>query len=216
MKKHLGYALVITAALCGTLREARGAPTPAAIVAPVPDAGTVDAAVHVAAVAPDATLAPAVVPNVETDPGGFFLSLVTAVKQGQWAIVAALLLAGLVAGLRRYGVKFIPWLGTATGGKVTAVVVSLAGTFSVALAAGGTKVLSWRLLVGALATAAMASGLFSWLKPDKPKDDTAKAGTLSFKTHIPADVPVVTVGALKPTKKATLSTKKGALVDTLK
>jgi hypothetical protein len=169
-KTHLGIAMIITAALCGTvgtIREAHAADGPATVL--VLDAGTVDAAVRVATVAPDATLTPAIVPNVETDPGGFLMGLVTAVKQGQWAIVAALLLAGLVAGMRRYGVRFIPWLGTGTGGKVTAVVVSLAGTFSVALAAGGTKVLSWRLLLGALATAAMASGLFSWLKPEKPK-----------------------------------------------
>lgn len=188
MKKYLLAPLFCLAALCGTLgyvRDARGdagpvsmepagAPHAAALTlaAAAPDAGTVDAAVAVGTAAPAPAVTPAVVlPDVEKDPAGFLMGLITAVKQGQWAMVAGGVLMGAVWLLRRYGKRFIPWLGTGFGGKVTAVAVSLAGTFSVALMVGGWKAVTWRLVLGAIATAAIASGLFSWFKPEKKPDE---------------------------------------------
>lgn len=124
----------------------------------------------------DAGMVTEPVPTTLPDPETGFLDWISAgIKAGttgNWRMLAALLLMGAVVALRKWGKKFVPWFGTGTGG----VVLSIAGGFLVALAGVISTGASFGLqaILGALLTAAAASGLFSWGKTLAPEKKTPK------------------------------------------
>lgn len=109
------------------------------------------------------------IPDPGTDPGGFFQSMVSAAKAGQWRLLAACFLVGLVWAARKWGSRFVPWLKTDRGGAVLVLCASLLLSVSTWLSGGGD--LDLGLLFDALAMACTAAGAYSMSRRlTKPKD----------------------------------------------
>lgn len=81
---------------------------------------------------------------------------------GNWSLVVALALMAVVAAARKYGAKYVPFLGTDTGGVLTLLAMSVVCGVANALVAGGA--MSWGLLLTALGVAWKAAGGFVLLK----------------------------------------------------
>lgn len=86
--------------------------------------------------------------------------LAQAVSSRNWGLLACALVLGAVYVVRRFGAPRVPWLRSDVAGIALAVVTAAGLQLSAALAAGKPVTLS--LVLGILATAAGASGLFSW------------------------------------------------------
>lgn len=83
-----------------------------------------------------------------------------AVASRNWGLLACAVVLGAVYVVRRFGASRAPWLRTDAAGILLAVLTAAGLQLSTALAAGKPVTLS--LVLGILATAAGASGLFSW------------------------------------------------------
>ena len=132
----------------------------AAPVAPVPAAVQLEAEqlpVPVVQAAASPTPA-AAAPDPESDLVGYAVSLYKAVQGRQWVLLVALLVVGLVAAARRFGVRWIPWLATKAGGIVLALVGGVAGTLALALGTGGA--FSASLIVDGIVAGLTAAGLY--------------------------------------------------------
>lgn len=112
------------------------------------------------------------------DVAGLSQLVISAVQSGNWALVASLVVMGLVAGLRRWVPESTDagkWLRSKVGGIVTNLVLSLAGSLATLLLAGGTFSLS--LLFQAISVALGASGTWSIYKNIREALDEGKAQT---------------------------------------
>jgi hypothetical protein len=115
------------------------------------------------------------VPTPDADAAEWLKALYSAATAGEWKILAGLALVGVVWLLRSWGVKALPWFGTKTGGLALAFLVSIGGTFGLALAAGAK--LSLASAASALGTAAAAAGVWEWLKAHMPGVQKANDAT---------------------------------------
>lgn len=156
-----------------------------------PDGGTASASVTDAGpaataseVAPDtgpaatAPAQPAVVPDTATFPGGPD-ELVQALRSGDWRLVAAFALIGIMIGLRRVRDK-VPWFKGDRGGAIMIMLLSLAGAFSTSLATSAP--VDAKMVLSAVAIAWTAVGGYTWLKrliwpaPEIPKPEAGPDG----------------------------------------
>lgn len=116
---------------------------------------------------PAAALAAPDIPAPDTDAAAWAKLLYMAVTSKAWSVVVGLVLVAVVYPLRRWGGLLVPWFKTPFGGLVLAFLVSTAGTVGVALAAGVAPTLA--LIATSLSTAAVAAGVWEWLKTHVPK-----------------------------------------------
>lgn len=121
-------------------------------------AGMIDAGAKMS----PATTTPAVVVAPDANPLGFLESLFNAAKAGNWRLLSALALVGLVYVIRKFGQKALPWLGTDRGGAVSALVVGVAGSLSLALMSSAP--INAAMIVNGLGLGVMAAGGFVVVK----------------------------------------------------
>jgi hypothetical protein len=115
--------------------------------------------------APKVVALPEAPPSDTSTPGEVQLGEVVklfaqAVASRNWGLLACAVVLGLVHAVRRFGASRVPWLRSDVAGISLAVVSAAGLQLSAALASGTPVTLS--LVLGILATAAGASGLFSW------------------------------------------------------
>jgi hypothetical protein len=111
-------------------------------------------------------------PTPESDLDGFLRALYVAATAGKWKVFAGFALLGLVYLSRRFLFGRIAWFKTRMGGVTLAMIVSLGGTFGLALASGAAVTMTAAL--SAVATAVTAAGLWTWLQDAmKPKAKAA-------------------------------------------
>jgi hypothetical protein len=106
------------------------------------------------------------VPTPDTDAAAWVKLLYTAVTSKEWSVLVGLVMVGIVYPFRRWGGLLVPWFKTAFGGIVLAFLLSLATTMGLALAAGAHPTLA--LVATSLSTAAVAAGVWEWLKAHLP------------------------------------------------
>lgn len=116
----------------------------AAVVAPPSDAGTV------------ATADPA-----DAGMPGSFEAAIKAVKDGDWRLVSAFVLAGLMVALRRARDR-VSWFKGDRGGAVLVMLLSMFGALSTSLAAGVS--VDAKLFLSAAMIAWTAVGGYTWLR----------------------------------------------------
>lgn len=103
------------------------------------------------------------VPTPDVDAAAWLKALYAAATSGEWKIVGGFLLVGIVYLGRAYGPKVFK---STLGGLVLGIVVSLAGTFGLALATGAQITIA--TVITALGTAATAAGAWEWIKTHIP------------------------------------------------
>lgn len=116
--------------------------------------------------------APAPVPVVQAPPespsshevglGEVVKLVVQAVSSRNWGLLACALVLGAVYVVRRFLSARVPWLSSDVAGVVLSMATAVSLSLVAALQSGTPVTLS--LVLGALLTAAGASGLFSWGK----------------------------------------------------
>lgn len=97
-------------------------------------------------------------PTGKVDPDIDALSrmFLSAAQTKNWQMLAALIVVGLVWGLRRFGGDFIPTLKTDRGGAALALAIGISGALVNALAVAAKP--SLQLLVDGVTTGVMAAG----------------------------------------------------------
>lgn len=108
----------------------------------------------------------------EIDIGNVVKLVVDALNSRNWGLLAC---AGVLAAVyltRRFGGVLWPWLRSDVGGVVLSYVTAVLLALTSALSTGTS--LSLSLLIGALLTAAGASGFWAWGKKLLPKPTAAK------------------------------------------
>lgn len=147
-----------------------------------PDAGPT-ASLAVEDAGPYRTAAPVVTPPAKdtedatanpADAGmpGSFESAIQAVKDGDWRLVSAFVLAGLMVALRRSRDR-VAWFKGDRGGAVLVMLLSVFGALSTSLAAG--VAVDAKLFLSAAMIAWTAVGGYTWLRRliwPKPADPT--------------------------------------------
>ncbi|MET0405641.1 MAG: hypothetical protein ABW123_24695 [Cystobacter sp.] len=88
--------------------------------------------------------------------------VVQAVSSRNWGLLACALVLGAVYAVRRFLSARVPWLSSDVAGVVLSMATAVSLSLVAALQSGTPVTLS--LVLGALLTAAGASGLFSWGK----------------------------------------------------
>jgi hypothetical protein len=88
------------------------------------------------------------------DPMTLVAALVHAIQAGQWPVAVVLCFVAVIAALKRFGAKWIPWLATSEGGTVLALLTTAASILGAA-AIVGTPI-TWAL-VGQAAAAGFAT-----------------------------------------------------------
>lgn len=83
--------------------------------------------------------------------------VLSAVTSGNWALLASLVLVGVVFFARKFGGKYVPFLLTARGGALLALLGGVAGAIATSLLAGG-PVTSTLVLQGLTVGFAAAGG----------------------------------------------------------
>lgn len=136
------------------------------------DAGTKDAgagfdAAVVASTATTFAVAP-VLPQPD-DAADYIGALAAATKGGQWRVLSALVILGVVWALRKWGAKWVPWFATKWGGITLALSMGILAQFVTDLT--GPSALTWTFVVNGLVQGALASGAWSMIK-----NATEKAG----------------------------------------
>lgn len=134
------------------------------------------------ALMPAAALAAPDIPSPDVDAAAWAKLLYMAVTSKAWSVVVGLALVGLVYPLRRWGGMLVPWFKTPFGGLLLAFLVSLAGTMGVALAAGVAPTLA--LVATSLSSAAVAAGVWEWLKAHIPKVQEAADKAVDFSPSV--------------------------------
>lgn len=109
------------------------------------------------------------IPQPDANAGDFIKALFTAATNGEWKIVAGLVMIGFVFVLRTWGSKYVKWFASSTGGTILNFTASLGATLGVALASGAPIKLG--LVATAFSTAATAAGLWELLKKYVPGVD---------------------------------------------
>jgi hypothetical protein len=102
------------------------------------------------------------VPSDDVGVGEVLKLMVSALASRNWGLLACALVLGSVWVVRRFLVSRVPWLASDVAG--VALSMAAASTLSVVGALKTGTPLSFSLVLGALLTAAGASGLFSWGK----------------------------------------------------
>jgi hypothetical protein len=130
-----------------------------------------DQAVSQARATPPAP-APATAPGVQASPespsstevalGEVVKLVVQALTSRNWGLLACALVLGAVYVVRRFLASRVPWLSSDVAGVVLSMATAVSLSLVAALQTGTPITLS--LVLGALLTAAGASGLFSWGK----------------------------------------------------
>lgn len=101
-------------------------------------------------------------PDPEADTAGFLRALYDAATTKQWTVLAGLAMIGVTYAVRRWVLGSWEWAQSRVGGFVIAAVLSLLGTFGLALGSGAE--LSVGLVLDALGTAMAAAGGWTWLQ----------------------------------------------------
>jgi hypothetical protein len=153
----VSFCLITGFALVGNALAEDAGPSPAT-AEPAPAA--LDAGGGTAATEADAP-AEAAPEAAQKDPIGALLSLVEAVRGGQWRLVASLALGLLMFGLAKVRDK-VKWFSGDRGGAVLVGVLALAGALSTALASDAS--IDWRLFLGAAGVMWTAVGGYTWIK----------------------------------------------------
>ena len=99
--------------------------------------------------------------SIEAQPVDALMQLVTAAKEGNWRLVAALGLGLSMLVFNKVRPR-IKWLKGDRGGAVSVMAMSLAGAFSTALLTDAEMDL--KLVVGAVGVAWTAAGGYTWMK----------------------------------------------------
>ncbi len=143
-----------------------------------PTAAPADPATPVAAPAPVAPAAssPATPPPPSVD------RAVTALRTGNWRLLAAIVLAFTMAGLGRLRAK-VAWLRGDRGGALLVGALALLGSVAVSLEAGAP--IDLKLLLSALAITWTAVGGYTWVKrliwPADAKPEEPSAGAVNVR-----------------------------------
>jgi hypothetical protein len=101
-------------------------------------------------------------PDIDKDAAGFASSMLSAVKSGQWRLLAGLLLIALVWAARKWGAGVMPWLKTDRGGAFLVLLLAELGGLATTLA--GDAPFTWGTLVNSLSMAFTAAGGFTVIK----------------------------------------------------
>ena len=109
----------------------------------------------------------------EIDPVNVARLVVDALGSKNWSLLACAGVLAVVYLARRFGAAFWPWLRSDMGGVVLSSATAILLTLTSTLSAG--KPFSLSLLLGAILTAAGASGFWSWGKKLMPKPAVAKS-----------------------------------------
>jgi hypothetical protein len=137
-----------------------------------------------AAAAPDPAPAPAA-SSPTTPPAPSVDRAVTALRTGNWRLLAAVVLAFVMAGLGRLRAR-VAWLRGDRGGALLVGLLALLGTLSVSLEAGAP--IDGRLLLSALAITWTAVGGYTWVKRLIWPTD-AKVTTTTVEVTVPSPSP---------------------------
>ncbi|HKQ65975.1 MAG TPA: hypothetical protein VJZ73_13255 [Methylomirabilota bacterium] len=121
--------------------------------------------------APATALAATDPPTPDTDAAAWVKALYEAVTSKKWSVVVGFVLVGLVYVARRWALGWVAWFKTPFGGLVLGFLIALAGTMGIALAAGVQPSLA--LVATSLSSAAVAAGVWEWLKAHIPGVQTA-------------------------------------------
>lgn len=163
MRKILTIAIVTLFSAATVVAFADASPPDAGPTAglAVEDAGPYRTAAPVATPAPakdaeDATANPA-----DAGMPGSFESAIRAVKDGDWRLVSAFVLAGLMVALRRSRDR-VAWFRGDRGGAVLVMLLSVFGALSTSLAAG--VAVDAKLFLSAAMIAWTAVGGYTWLR----------------------------------------------------
>lgn len=128
----------------------------------------------------DAGITPAASIDPEADPGGFLHALFAAARGGQWRLLAAALLIGLVYLARRFAGKAIPYLRTDRGGVILTLTLGILAGIATAL--GTAAPFSASLILGGVLTGMTAAGGWVMLRrlisPKDPPLSETEDGTL--------------------------------------
>lgn len=115
--------------------------------------------------------APPTTPN-EIDPVSVARLVVDALGSKNWSLLACAGVLAVVYLARRFGAVYWPWLRSDAGGVVLSSATAILMTLTSALSVG--KPFSLSLLLGAILTAAGASGFWAWGKKLTAKPAVAK------------------------------------------
>lgn len=124
------------------------------------DAGPVDAGVMAADAGPEAAQ-PDPVADAEEDPFSVLGKLVKSAKEGNWRLVASLVLALMMVGLAKARDK-VKWFSGDRGGAVLVMLLALGGALASALASD--MALNFQLFLGAAGIAWASVGGYTWFK----------------------------------------------------
>jgi hypothetical protein len=119
-------------------------------------------------------LATVVIPDPTVDPIAFITQLFGAGRSGAWAVVATLLLVGLVAIVRKFGGKLVEKLAGDRAGAILGFLSGFAPALAAAVLAGPVGVLSYVDAIGqAIVAGCAVAGLYVVPKKIlKPSDAT--------------------------------------------
>lgn len=145
-------AALILVAFAGVTRAAPPDAAPAPAIDAGPDNGI--------GTSPSSPAVVVVLPDLD-DPGAYVSEVAAAARAAKWLVVIALVVNALVWGLRRFGLRLFPWLGTDRGGTVLALTTGFLAILAVQLHSGHVD--PWLLLDG-LAAGALAIGQRSGTK----------------------------------------------------
>ena len=96
------------------------------------------------------------VPDPGADPAAFLSALLLATRGGQWIVVGILATIGIVYLARRFGAKYVPFLGTRRGGALLLLISSVVTALATPILAGTPINLS--VLLDVLITGIGAAG----------------------------------------------------------
>jgi hypothetical protein len=164
--------LLLSIILLATCQSADAQSTPEALheqlhAAAAPDAGPVTATP-----APTTPEKPAIA-NPEMDPLGTGKQIVDAAKAKDWPLFTMLCIVAVIAVVRRYGSKVVPWFATDRGGATLVLLAGMGTAFAEAAAAGRV---TWSTLAAGLGMTFMSAGAWAWAKKMAKPRDAAPAG----------------------------------------
>lgn len=113
-------------------------------------------------------------PDPSSDLGGYIQSALDSLKAGNYRLLLALALMGLIFGARKLAEKLgWAWIGTDRGGTITALVTGVVATLAASIATGA-QINIW-LLVDGLVAGITAIGGYAAIKKLLSPSDAAPA-----------------------------------------